>query len=280
MIRDYTQADIDEIIKIYTSEYKAMPNEIETLRNASKILVYDDNGIKGFFHLVLYGNNCYAEMGVSSDELIKPVGLALWNEAKKLFKENSTTFIETSHVKENPKWKELFDEIGLEYWYSIYRFTYTGPKFNEHDLCVKKYEDEYFLDKIRIESEAFSTLREENDIKPYNWFLSANEKALESSRQYTLQDKDYIYLFFEDNELMGASMVKDAEIDLLFVNVKYQGKGYGKKILEYTVNRGLEQNPSGVNLNALASNENALRLYKKTGFKVVQAQDCRRLVIK
>jgi ribosomal protein S18 acetylase RimI-like enzyme len=79
--------------------------------------------------------------------------------------------------------------------------------------------------------------------------------------------------------MIGASMVKNAEIDLLFVNIKYQGKGYGRKILEFTVNRGLEQNAAAVNLNALANNDKALKLYNNTGFQVVQAQDCRKLII-
>jgi hypothetical protein len=39
MIRDYTKNDIDEIIKIYTLEYMAMSEEIETLKSVPKILV-------------------------------------------------------------------------------------------------------------------------------------------------------------------------------------------------------------------------------------------------
>ena len=279
MIRNYTENDIDEIVKIYTLEYKAMPEEIETLKTAKNILVYEDDGIKGFIHLIFSGTYCYVEMGASSNEIIKTVGLKLWEEAKKLMGENSTTFVQTSHVKENLFWQELFNEIGFEYWYSIYRFNYQGSKFNEPELFARKYEDEDYVDKIRLESEAFEALRRNNDIKPYNWYLSASKEALESNRKYTLKNKDFTYLFLEGNDIVGASLVKDGEIDLLFVNVKYQGKGYGKKILEFTINRGLEQQPFGVNLNALASNESALRLYKNAGFKVVQAQDVRRLNI-
>lgn len=280
MIRDYEQSDIDEIIRIYTLEYEAMPEEIEILKSASKILVYDDNGIQGFIRLAMSGSYCYVEMGVVTNELIKPVGLKLWAEAKKLFIEKSISFIKVFHVKDNLSWQQLFNEIGFEYWYSIYRFSYEGAKLNEPNICAVKYEDRYYEDKIRLESEAFSVLRRENDIKPYNWYLSASKEAIENNRKATLEEKEYIYLFFENKEIVGASMVKNAEIDLLFVNIKYQGKGYGKKILEFTVNRGLEQNATGVNLNALASNEKALELYKKIGFKVVQAQDARKLIIK
>ncbi|MBW9158979.1 GNAT family N-acetyltransferase [Clostridium sp. FP2] len=280
MIRDYKQADIDEIVRIYTLEYKAMPEEIENLKTASKILVYDDKGIQGFIHLMISGGYCCVEMGAVTNELIKTIGLKLWEEAKKIFKEKSINTIETFYVKDNLNWKQLFDEIGFEYRSSVYRFTYKGPKLSEPNLSVVKYEDKYYDDKMGLESEAFSVLRKENNIKPYNWYLSASKEALQNNRKYTLEEKEYIYLFFENNEMVGGSMVKNAEIDLLFVNIKHQGKGYGKKIIEFTVNRGLEQNAGGVNLNALASNEKALKLYKNTGFKVVQAQDCRMLIIK
>jgi len=279
MIRDYKQDDIDEIVRIYTLEYMAMPEEIETLKTASKILVYDDNGIQGFIHLMISGSYCCFEMGVATNDLIKSIGLKLWEEAKKLFAEKSINILKTFYVKDNLYWKQLFDESGFEYRSSVYRFAYKGAKFSEPNLSVVMYEDKYYDDKMRLESEAFSGLRKENDIEPYNWYLSASIDELENNRKSTLEEKEYIYLFFENNDMVGASMVKNAEVDLLFVNIKYQGKGYGRKIFEFTVNRGLEQNASGVNLNALASNESALKLYKSTGFKVVQAQDCRMLII-
>ncbi len=169
--------------------------------------------------------------------------------------------------------------IGFEYWYSVYRLSYKGVKFDEPNICAVKYDDKYYEDEMRLESEAFAVLRERNDIKPYNLYLSARKEDLEYHRRTRFENKDYMNIFFEDDEMVGASMVKNAEVDLLFVNIKYQGKGYGKKILQYTVNRGLEQNAAGVNLNALASNDSALKLYLKTGFEIVQAQDCRRLLI-
>ena len=107
------------------------------------------------------------KIGVASDEQILPVGLKFWKEAKKLFSEKSINFIKTYHVKENLKWQQLFDEIGFEYLGSVYRFMYEGAKFNEPNICVLKYEDKYYDDKMRLESEAFSVLRKENDINPY-----------------------------------------------------------------------------------------------------------------
>lgn len=280
MIRDYKKSDVDEIIRIYTLEYKAMPEEIETLRTASKILVYEEEGIKGFIHLIISGSYCYAEMGAASNELIMPIGLKLWSAAEKIFEEKAVKSVEIFHVKDNLEWEQLFDEIGFKYWYSVFRLSYEGEKIPESKIRVIKYEDDFFEEKIRLESEAFSVLRKENHIEPYNWYLNASKEALEAARVDTLGNKEYIYLFFENEDMVGASMVKNAEVELLFVNVKYQKKGYGKQILEFSINKGLEQNSTSVNLNALASNEKALNLYKNAGFKVVQAQDARKLVIK
>jgi|GEM_PF-1159832 len=279
MIRDHKQSDIAEIVSIYTLEYLAMPAEIEDLKSASKILVYDDKGVKAFIRLEISGTYCYVEMGAAKDELIEPMGLKLWEEAKKIFVEGSINFVTVFHVKENTHWKNLFDKIGFEYWYSVYRFQYSGDGFNEPEIQAVKYEDRYYEDKIRLESEAFSVLRQQNDIKPYNWYLSAGKDAIENARKTTLNEKENIYLFFDNNDMVGASMVKNAEIDLLFVNIKHQGKGYGQKILEFTVNRGLEQNSETVHLNALAGNTQALKLYNNLGFKVIQAQDVRRQIL-
>lgn len=63
-------------------------------------------------------------MGAATNELIIPVGLKLWEEAKKPFIESSINFIEVFHVKDNLTWQQLFNEIGFEYWYSLYRFSY------------------------------------------------------------------------------------------------------------------------------------------------------------
>lgn len=280
MVRDFIESDINEIIRLFTLEYIAMPEEIESLKAAAKILVYDDNEIQGFIRLSISGSHCYAEIGAASNELIKPVGLKLWKEAQKFLKEKSVDSVEIYHVKDNIYWQQFFNEIGFEYWYSVYRLSYTGTKFDESELCAVKYEDKYYEDKMTLECEAFTPLRRENDIKPYNWYEGSSKEDIERNREWTLKQQDYIYLFFESDEIVGASMVKAAEVDLLFVNPKYQGKGYGRKILEFAVNRGLEQNASGVNLNALASNDSALRLYRSTGFKIVQAQDIRRISLK
>lgn len=56
MIRNHTSNDIEKIIDIYKSGSHPTHEEIENIRNSKKILVYDDNGIKGFIHLTFKAN--------------------------------------------------------------------------------------------------------------------------------------------------------------------------------------------------------------------------------
>ncbi|MFH5835795.1 GNAT family N-acetyltransferase [Proteiniclasticum sp. C24MP] len=281
MIRDYKKSDLDEIIRIYTGEYRAMPEEIEALKAAAKILVYEEgDGIRGFVHIIGEGNHRTIEMGILKRSDIIPLGHALWHETEKYLKEHSVSFIQTYHVKYIIEYEQLFHQLSFEYWYSVYRLRYQGNKFPETSIHTVQYEDRYYEDKIRLESEAFFPLRKKHDIRPYNWYLSADEASLSSNRKYTEKNKNHIHLFFNDDELAGASMVKEAEIELLFTNVKFQGRGLGRQILKFSVNRGLEQNPSGVSLNVLAENEKALKLYTDTGFEFIQAQDSRKLLLR
>jgi ribosomal protein S18 acetylase RimI-like enzyme len=279
MIRNYRNNDIDEIISIYTRENKLSLEEIEEIRNSKQILVYDNDGVKAYIRLEFFdGQTCDINMGFYSNGLIKPIGLKLWVEAKKLIKENATTLVNVCYIK-NRYLEELFDEIGFENWFSYYKLKYNGGKYSEPVLNVKKYEDEYYIQEISLESESFSKLRKENNIAPHNWYLSASESTLEKHRKKRLLKRDNFYLFFEESEIVGAAIINNADINMLFVNVKYQGQGYGRKILEFAVNRGLEQNSNGVDIEVLANNEKALGLYTSTGFEIVQGYNNRRIHI-
>lgn len=273
MIRKSTDNDIDEIIRIYSTEYRAMEDEIEAIKKSKNILVYDNHGVIGFSWLAFGPGICKIEMAVDSPSLINEVGAMLWEESQLLIVKNDSKFIFTYYLQDLNGWKEFYSSRGFEPWYSIYRMTYTGQSLPEPTISVKPYEDRYYDEKMKKESEAFSVLRQEIDEKPFNWYESASEEALLSNRKKTLENREFIHLFFIEEEMIGASMVKHGEIELLFVSLLHQGNGYGRRIMEFSINRALEQNPQGVTLNVVAKNESALRLYTSLGFKVAQIQD-------
>lgn len=272
MIRKSTVNDISEIIRIYSAEYKAMEDELESIKQSKNIVVFDDEGIKGFSWLAFGPGICKIEMAVDSPSLINEVGARLWEESQTIIESNESKFIYTYYLQQLNEWKEFYLTRGFESWYSIYRMTYTDQPYPEPSISVKPYEDRYFDEKMKKESESFAVLRQEIDEKPFNWYESASEEALLNNRKATLGNREFIHLFFIEEEMIGASMVKHGEIELLFVSLEHQGNGYGRSIMEFSINRALEQNPKEVTLNAVAKNESALRLYIGVGFKVAQIQ--------
>jgi GNAT superfamily N-acetyltransferase len=279
MIRKSNNNDINEIIRIYSAEYKAMEDELEAIRKSENILVYDDEGVKGFSWLAFGPGICKIEMAVDSPSLINEAGAGLWEEAQSLIKSNDSKFIFTYYLQNSNEWKEFYSSRGFEPWYSIYRMTYTGQSYPEPTLSVKPYEDCYYDEKMKKESEAFSVLRQEIDEKPFNWYEGASDEALLSNRKATFENREFIHLFFVEEIMIGASMVKHGEIELLFVSLEHQGNGYGRSIMEFSINRALEQNPMEVTLNAVAKNESALKLYTSMGFTASQIQEKSRVYL-
>lgn len=275
VIRSITDNDREQVIAIYTEVYLATQEEIEQLMESKSILVYDDGVIKGFAHYHLWENQCYLELGVDSKFDIEAIGKALWQALYGILVENGIVNVRTFHIQEEPRWKTLMDSIGFEYAYSVYRLLHDAICDDTCTLTIQQYTDDHFEEKSIQESNAFEILRRENGITPYNWYAAAGEDARTYIRNICKDNAPFINLYFYDGKMVGASQVKDAEVDLLYTVITEQGKGYGHEILKDVIRRGQSQGDGKVYLNAIAQNERAIRLYLSQGFKKLQVQDCR-----
>lgn len=93
---------------------------------------------------------------------------------------------------------------------------------------------------------------------------SFSEYTVANVTEQFLQDSElmahcYVY---EDRVIKGFLCVADKEIKKLYVDPFFQGEGIGTALLRY----GVEQHNAD-NLWVLEKNENALRFYKKLGFR-------------
>jgi len=85
----------------------------------------------------------------------------------------------------------------------------------------------------------------------------------DKSRLNQLNESD-IYVY-EENGVVGYGAHYDSVIRALFVLPKYRGKGIGEKLLEYILSK-----ISGVaTLYVAASNNPAISLYEKYGFRII-----------
>lgn len=275
MIRNHHSMDMDRIIEIYTEVYNAMPDEIETLRTSKSILIYEDSEILGFAHYIFNDSECYLEIGVDSKCDIVDIGISLWNRLCIEMDKNNIKHITTFHVQEDERWRQLFDQLGFEYKYSVNRLIHETEVNPSIELTVCDYTDAFFEEKIQLECEAFEPVRKENNIMPYNWYSNASERAIAKLKEITLGNAAYIKVYKTNNEVVGVSQVKDREVELIFTVKALQGKGYGSQILRDSIARGQRQGNGEVFLNVLTQNEKALKLYYDHQFRKIQSQDCR-----
>lgn len=82
----------------------------------------------------------------------------------------------------------------------------------------------------------------------------------------------YLYMALFNREAVGTITVSHEEevtsISGFAVDPSYQGRGFGKNILQNTVQRLLQEGNRNITLEVETKNENALQLYKHCGFEI------------
>ena len=81
-----------------------------------------------------------------------------------------------------------------------------------------------------------------------------------------------MYLFFEGDHYVGAVTIAGAEIDDFYIVNSYQGKGYGRKIIDFSVNLANKLSKQPVFLTVVDWNEKAKNLYESVGFQTVETK--------
>ena len=145
-----------------------------------------------------------------------------------------------------------------------YEMQYKKINLNEKTtvVCVP-FEKKYFEEYKKICNECFYDMRKSLDIEPYN-FLS-------DFQQISDKVKD-IFLFVKNEEIIGSIACYGNEIDDLVVNKKFQKKGYGKQLLLWGMQYLRNKNDEPIILHVAEWNKNAISLYKKVGFEVINIE--------
>lgn len=78
-----------------------------------------------------------------------------------------------------------------------------------------------------------------------------------------------LYGFEQDRVLMGFMGVYETTLEMLFVDNQYRGKGIGKELMTYAIQR-LGINKVDVN----EQNIQAVGFYQHIGFKIIWKDDC------
>lgn len=143
-----------------------------------------------------------------------------------------------------------------------YKMQYLGNVINSSTDLVC-YEDKYYDSYKIVYEECFYEMRKALELLPYNCCNPKNKLN---------EKKSDIFLLVADNEIIGSVAINGNEIDDLIVNKKYQGQGYGKKLLFFAISYMQKNKIEPIELCVLKWNEKAVHLYEKYGFKRVKIE--------
>jgi ribosomal protein S18 acetylase RimI-like enzyme len=144
----------------------------------------------------------------------------------------------------------------------------------KHTICVDKICGPY--SKIELQPLSISNSREYMNIQNESFRNSPNGATIDE-----LVVKDYIVRYANDEDLIGMCFFEDNAcgvyelsidgnigwINTLGIAPIYQKKGLGSALIAKCIKKLYEQNLNEIKLLVITSNDSAVKMYKKNGFK-------------
>lgn len=155
---------------------------------------------------------------------------------------------------------------GYKGWFRSNFMVYEGQKLPVGDYEIMGYEDEYYESVQKVYSEAFHNMRLLVGIE------SSLSEASEEERKANEANKKNIFVLKSEEKILAVMTLNGNEIDAVAVEINEQGKGYGKAVVSYGVNKILDKGEESVTLWAVEGNP-AKYLYEKLGFKVLRLHE-------
>lgn len=276
MIRELRNEEIPALVAMIGRGVIMAEEEIKgKLEGAKQALVYEDEGVvKGVATLEVGRptDDVLCVIGIYVDEPSRRQGIGsqLWTAMQAAYRPLDPGRVFAMARQDGRYANDFYEKRGLGRWFDEYKMRYDGEMFPEPALTVREYGEEDGDLYTRHWSEAFAWLRTEIDARPHR-LADASKERLDKEHASRLEDAENIYLFFDEGRFVGSALVENEyEINSVFVCADEQGRGYGKQIVQYTVNRMIERGISPVHLGVVDVNESARRLYESLGFVYVQ----------
>ena len=114
--------------------------------------------------------------------------------------------------------------------------------------------DEFFI--AELEKECFSEPWSENSLR--------DELSNETARFYVLRDGENLLGYIGSNNICNEVYITNVA-----VNGECRGKGYGKILVNHLIKQSEAERAFFITLEVRKSNENAIKLYEKCGFKLI-----------
>lgn len=269
MIREFKVEDKDKLIKIIKKGFLIDEADIisELESEDKELIVYDKDGIRGFGYIKISNKETKKyniKVYVEPQWRRKGIGTEIYKEISKYLEKVKANSLVTEFRVDEDDPTSFYKKLGYKKWFGCHEMHYKGTVQPEVDIEFVPYEDKFYEENAKLGQECFYELRKENDIQPY--LCPINDQ----DREYTLKFKDNIYIAFHNEEIIACIVVNNGYLDGITVKPSYQGKGYGKKVTQFGINKALSQDAKLISLSVVEWNKKAENLYKSLGFEIVQ----------
>jgi ribosomal-protein-alanine N-acetyltransferase len=123
-------------------------------------------------------------------------------------------------------------------------------------VTVREMTESDINDIAELEKECFS--------EPWSANSLRDELTNETARFYVLRDGENLLGYIGSNNICNEVYITNVA-----VNGKYRGKGYGKILVNHLIKQCEAERTFFITLEVRKSNENAIKLYEKCGFKFI-----------
>ncbi len=126
----------------------------------------------------------------------------------------------------------------------------------QNSLSIREMAESDIGEIAELEKECFSEPWSETSLK--------DELSNETARFYVIRDNENLLGYIGANNICNEVYITNVA-----VNSSCRGKGYGKNLVNHLIKQSEAENAFFITLEVRKSNENAIKLYEKCGFKLI-----------
>lgn len=282
MIRNHQSQDIESMIQLMNNQW-AM-SELDNQRKREELskdsnirICCNQDAVLGMWTHTVWDHPLWgkaAHLTISAFENIPDVENiveALYQDAQAKLSAENIRFIMTGYDDSNPFYYSYFTKKDFTPWYGYSTLVYTEQRQPHNHLTMREYKEEDFEHYYSALGECFTPMRQAMDIPPYNVFSDRSEERIIKLKEEMNKNKENVFMFFDGDTWVGSSLINLEDIDDLFVVPTLMNKGYGRLILQSTINVCFDRNMENIYLGVVHWNIKAQNLYFKTGFKSIKS---------
>ena len=172
--------------------------------------------------------------------------------------------VSSSEIEQN-----FYKKRDYQNWYILVDMEHSAESVKDLGGNMVPYCDEHFEAYAKGEREAFYEMRKHHNFIPH-YACEIDEKTKKEFHDDLIGNT---YVMLENNDFLGAvTVTENGIIDDLFVAVEHQGKGVGRKLIHFAINKACENGATSIHLDAVKWNIRAVNLYHSVGFHITHTK--------